>query len=342
MSNRVLVTGAAGYIGSHTVVELVKAGYDVVGVDDFANSSPDVLGGISSILGSEIPFVEADCSDMASFSKVFEAYPDIRAAIHFAAFKAVGESVHKPLEYFRNNLNSLLNLVDLMKGKGDGCIVFSSSCTVYGEPGPGELPISETAATKPALSPYGRTKQMCEDMLRDCVRAYDGLKVTALRYFNPIGAHPSALIGELPVGVPQNLVPYITQTAAGLRKELSIFGDDYDTPDGTCIRDYIYVCDLAKAHVCAVNRMLGSEGDRFEIFNLGTGRGVSVLELVNEFKRVTGVNLPYRFAPRREGDIVKVWADATKANNVLGWKADTPLGDVLLSAWNWEKKIRNL
>ncbi len=342
MSNRVLVTGAAGYIGSHTVVELVKAGYEVVGVDDFANSTPDVLKGISSILGFEIPFVEADCSDMSSFSRVFEAYPDIDAAIHFAAFKAVGESVLKPVEYFRNNLMSLVNLIDLMRSRESGNIVFSSSCTVYGEPDEGALPISETARTKPALSPYGRTKQMCEDMLKDSVRAYGNIKVTALRYFNPIGAHPSALIGELPVGVPQNLVPYITQTAAGLRKELSIFGDDYDTPDGTCIRDYIYVCDLAKAHVRAVDRMLGADGERYELFNLGTGTGVSVLELVNEFKRVTGVDLPYKFAPRREGDIVKVWADASKANKILGWKADTPLGDVLLSAWNWEKKIRNL
>lgn len=342
MANRVLVTGATGYIGSHTVVELVKAGYEVVGVDDFVNSSADVLNGISSILGSEIPFVEADCSDMASFSKVFEAYPDITAAIHFAAFKAVGESVLKPVEYFKNNLMSLLNLIDLFRNRKTGNIVFSSSCTVYGEPDEGALPISEAAVTKPALSPYGRTKQMCEDMLRDCVKAYDNIKVTALRYFNPIGAHPSALIGELPVGVPQNLVPYITQTAAGLRKELSIFGSDYDTPDGTCIRDYIYVCDLAKAHVRAVDRMCGADGDHFELFNLGTGTGVSVLELVKEFIHVTGVDLPYRFAPRREGDIVKVWADARKANEVLGWKADTPLGEVLLSAWNWEKKIRNI
>jgi len=342
MADRVLVTGATGYIGSHTVVELVKAGYDVVGVDDFSNSSADVLHGIEAVLGVRVPFVEADCSDREQFAKVFNEFPDIRAAIHFAAFKAVGESVSKPVEYFKNNLTSLLNLVDLMRGQESGNIVFSSSCTVYGEPDPGSLPISESAVTKEATSPYGRTKQICEDMLKDCVRAYPNLKVTALRYFNPIGAHPSALIGELPRGVPQNLVPFVTQTAAGLRKELSIFGNDYDTPDGTCIRDYIYVCDLAKAHVAAVDRMLNQPCERYDVFNLGTGNGVSVLELVNTFIRVTGVNLPYRFAPRREGDIVKVWADATKANTVLGWKADTPLDEVLLSAWKWEKKIRNL
>ncbi|MBQ0006156.1 MAG: UDP-glucose 4-epimerase GalE [Alistipes sp.] len=342
MADRVLVTGATGYIGSHTIVELVNAGYEVVGVDDFSNSSRDVLDGIAGIIGRKIPFVEADCSDMAQFSKVFESYPDIRAAIHFAAYKAVGESVGKPVEYFKNNLSSLLNLVDLMRRQPSANIVFSSSCTVYGEPDEGALPISETARTKEATSPYGRSKQICEDMLKDCGRAYENLKITALRYFNPIGAHPSAKIGELPRGVPQNLVPFVTQTAAGLRKELSIFGNDYDTPDGTCIRDYIYVCDLAKAHVAAVNRMLTQDSERYEIFNLGTGNGVSVLELVNTFIKVTGVALPYRFAPRRAGDIVKVWADATKANTVLGWKADTPLDEVLLSAWNWEKKIRNL
>lgn len=340
MANRVLVTGATGYIGSHTIVELVNAGYEVVGVDDFSNSSRDVLDGIAEIIGKEVPFVETDCSDFGQFSKVFDSYPDIRAAIHFAAFKAVGESVGKPVEYFKNNLTSLLNLVDLMRRQPSASIVFSSSCTVYGEPDEGALPISETARTKEATSPYGRSKQICEDMLKDCGKAYENLKIIALRYFNPIGAHPSAKIGELPRGVPQNLVPFVTQTAAGLRKELSIFGNDYDTPDGTCIRDYIYVCDLAKAHVAAVNRMLTQPSERYEIFNLGTGNGVSVLELVNTFIKVTGVKFPYRFAPRREGDVVKVWADATKANTILGWKADTPLEQVLLSAWNWEKKIR--
>ena len=341
---RVLVTGAAGYIGSHTVVELVNAGYEVVGVDNFSNSSPDMLKGIEQITGKPFPFMELDCSDKAQFAQVFEKYPDITAAIHFAAHKAVGESVQQPLKYFENNLRSLLYLIELSTcdGRQRG-IVFSSSCTVYGEPDPENLPISESAPVKPATSPYGRTKQMCEEILRDCVTAYPSLKVTALRYFNPIGAHPSALIGEMPIGVPQNLVPYITQTAAGIRKELKIFGNDYPTPDGTCIRDYIYVVDLAKAHVAAVDRMLGvADSDRYKIFNLGTGTGLSVLELVNHFISATGVNLPYSFAPRRAGDIIKVWADPKKANEVLGWKADTPVDDVLRSAWKWEKKVRGI
>lgn len=340
---RVLVTGATGYIGSHTIVELVEAGFDVVGVDNFSNSSPDVLDGIKAIVGKEIPFMELDCSDKASFSKVFEKYPDITSSIHFAAYKAVGESVQKPIEYYNNNLRSILNLIELMSAQESSCIVFSSSCTVYGEPRREDLPINENAPVQPAVSPYGRTKQMCEDILSDATKANDKLKVIALRYFNPIGAHPSAKIGELPRGVPQNLVPFITQTAAGLRKELSIFGKDYNTPDGTCIRDYIYVCDLAKAHVSAIRRMLTEkESPRYEIFNVGTGIGLSVLQLVNEFMKATGVDLPYRFVSRREGDIEKVWADATKSNVVLGWKGETPIDEVLLSAWNWEKKIRNL
>lgn len=341
---RILVTGAAGYIGSHTIVELVAAGYDVVGVDNFSNSSPEAVKGIEAVIGKSLPFIEADCSDRSSFAKVFAEYPDIAASIHFAASKAVGESVEKPLKYFENNLTSLMNLISLSTadGKKRG-IVFSSSCTVYGEPDPENLPIGENAPVKPATSPYGRTKQMCEEILHDCANAYTQLKVIALRYFNPIGAHPSALIGEMPVGVPQNLVPYITQTAAGLRKELKIYGNDYDTPDGTCIRDYIYVCDLAKAHVAAVGRILEREdSEKFEIFNLGTGKGLSVLELVNHFISATGVKLPYSFAGRRAGDIVKVWADPEKANRVLGWKACTDIEDVLRSAWNWEKKVRGL
>lgn len=342
MSQRVLVTGGAGYIGSHTIVELVNAGYEVVAVDNFSNSSPDVIKGIEGITGKSLPFMELDCTDEKAFARVFEKYPDIRAAIHFAASKAVGESVAEPLKYYNNNLRSLMNLVSLMRAK-DGRIVFSSSCTVYGEPDEEFLPVSEAAPVKPAESPYGRTKQMCEDILRDCVKAYGNIKVTALRYFNPIGAHPSALIGELPIGVPQNLVPYITQTAAGIRERLSIFGNDYPTPDGTCIRDFIYVVDLAKAHVAAVRRMLSDcDSGPFEVFNLGTGHGLSVLELVNAFMRATGVKLPYVFAPRREGDIVRVWADPAKANAVLGWKADTPIEDVLASAWKWEKRCRNI
>ncbi|HIZ86910.1 MAG TPA: UDP-glucose 4-epimerase GalE [Candidatus Coprenecus pullistercoris] len=341
---RVLVTGAAGYIGSHTVVELVNAGYEVIGVDNFSNSSPDMLKGVEKITDRKIPFMQLDCSDREQFAKVFEQYPDIAASIHFAAYKAVGESVQQPIKYFENNLRSLLCLTELsVKDGRERGIVFSSSCTVYGEPDPENLPISENAPVKPATSPYGRTKQMCEDILRDCVTAYPSLRVTALRYFNPIGAHPSALIGEMPVGVPQNLVPYITQTAAGIRKELKIFGNDYPTPDGTCIRDYIYVCDLAKAHVAAVDRMLRTDGsDRYAIFNLGTGTGLSVLQLVNHFISATGVSLPYSFAPRRAGDIIKVWADPRKANRILGWKADTPIDDVLRSAWAWEKKVRGI
>ncbi|HIZ86074.1 MAG TPA: UDP-glucose 4-epimerase GalE [Candidatus Coprenecus stercoravium] len=341
---RVLVTGAAGYIGSHTVVELVNAGYEVVGVDNFSNSSPDMLKGIERITGKRIPFMELDCSDRTQFAKVFEQYPDITASIHFAACKAVGESVRQPLKYFENNLSSLLHLIELsVEDSRRRGIVFSSSCTVYGEPDPENLPVREDAPVKPATSPYGRTKQMNEEILRDCVNAYPSLNVIALRYFNPIGAHPSALIGEMPLGVPQNLVPYITQTAAGIRKELKIFGNDYPTPDGTCIRDYIYVCDLAKAHVAAVAKVLeDGNNDRFDIFNLGTGTGLSVLELVNHFIKATGVNLPYSFGPRREGDIVKVWADPAKANKELGWKADTPVDDVLRSAWAWEKKVRGI
>lgn len=339
--NRVLVTGATGYIGSHTIVELVQAGFDVVGTDNFYNSDRSVLDGIRNILGREIPFVEADCSDKADFARVFQAYPDIAGAIHFAAYKAVGESVEKPVPYYRNNLFSLVNLMELMQEQGDASIVFSSSATVYGQPAPEHLPVKETAPVQPATSPYGRTKQMAEEMLRDAAAADSRLRVTALRYFNPIGAHPSALIGELPRGVPQNLVPYIVQTASGLRKELSIFGNDYHTPDGTCIRDYIYVCDLARAHVAAVRRMFGKCAEnRFEVFNLGTGRGLSVLELVNAFMEVTGVQVPYRFAPRRAGDIEQVWADPSLANEVLGWKADTPIADVLASAWKWECHLR--
>lgn len=340
---RVLLTGAAGYIGSHTAVELVNAGYDVVGVDNFSNSNPKVLEGIARITGKPIDFVEVDCRDFEAFAKVFERFPDIEAAIHFAASKAVGESVQKPLMYYDNNIRGLVNLTRLMVERGKAAnIVFSSSCTVYGQPTKENLPITEKAPLQPATSPYGRTKQMCEDILTDCVKAYPGLSVTALRYFNPIGAHPSAFIGELPNGVPQNLVPYITQTAAGIRECLTVFGDDYNTPDGSCIRDYIYVVDLAKAHVKAIDRML-SAGDpsreRFEIFNLGTGRGLSVLELVHAFERATGVKLNYRIGPRREGDIEQVWANPAKANEVLGWRADTPVEEVLASAWRWQQTL---
>ncbi len=334
----VLVSGGAGYIGSHTAVELIEAGYDVVIVDNLSNSDMSAVEGVRSITGAEIPFVEADCRDREALRRVFERY-EFDSVIHFAASKAVGESVAKPLEYYGNNLTSLMNVLSLMREFGRSNIVFSSSCTVYGEPD--KQPVTELTPRKPATSPYGNTKQMCEDILRDSVAAYDGLKGIALRYFNPIGAHPSALIGELPRGVPQNLVPYITQTAAGIRECLSVFGDDYPTPDGSCIRDYIDVVDLAKAHVAAIRRMIEGRGKaRYEVFNVGTGRGVSVLELLDRFQKVNGVKLNYRIAPRRAGDIVAIWADPTLANRELGWTAQRTLDETLASAWAWEKHLR--
>lgn len=340
---RILVTGGTGYIGSHTVVELMQQGYDVVIVDNLSNSNEAVLDGIAAIIGRRPEFAKVDCNDKAAMDVVMTEYPDIVAVIHFAASKAVGESVEKPLLYYRNNIGSLLTLLELMKEHGIQHIVFSSSCTVYGQPSAEHLPVDETAPIQPALSPYGNTKQINEEIIRDEAHADHDLHAILLRYFNPIGAHPSALIGELPNGVPNNLLPFVTQTAAGLRKELKVFGDDYNTPDGSCIRDYIYVVDLAKAHVKAVERMLqGKASEQVEVFNLGTGRGLSVLEIVNTFMQMTGVKIPYQIVGRREGDIEQVWANPDKANKVLGWKAETPVGDVLLSAWNWEKKLRSL
>ncbi len=336
----VLVCGGAGYIGSHTSVELINAGYEVVIADNFSNSEMAAVEGVRRITGVEVPFVEVDCCDREAFCKVFEQY-EFDSVIHFAASKAVGESVQKPMLYYRNNLTSLMNIIDLMREFGRQNIVFSSSCTVYGEPD--KQPVTEQTPRKPATSPYGNTKQISEDMLRDSVAAYDGLKSIALRYFNPIGAHPSALIGELPRGVPQNLVPYITQTAAGIRECLSVFGDDYPTPDGSCIRDYIDVVDLAKAHVAAISRMVENKSEeRYEIFNIGTGRGVSVLELVHKFEEVNHLKLNYKIAPRRAGDIVAIWADPTRANQVLGWKAERSLDETLAAAWAWEKHVRGI
>ena len=336
----VLVSGGAGYIGSHTAVELIGAGYDVVIVDNLSNSDMDAVEGVRRITGVEVPFEKADCCDRDAFRKVFEKY-DFDSVIHFAASKAVGESVGKPLEYYRNNLTSFMNVIDLMREFGRHNIVFSSSCTVYGEAD--KLPVTEQTPRKPATSPYGNTKQMCEDILRDSLAAYEGMKGIALRYFNPIGAHPSALIGELPRGVPQNLVPYITQTAAGLRECLSIFGDDYDTPDGTCLRDYIDVVDLAKAHVAAVDRMTQRRmKEAYEIFNIGTGTPVSVLELVKGFERANGLTLNYKIVGRRAGDVKAVWADTQRANKELGWKAERPLEETLRSAWAWEKHVRGI
>ena len=340
---RILVTGGTGYIGSHTVVELMQKGYDVVIVDNLSNSNQAVLDGITAIVGSTPDFVQADCCDQTAMDALFAQYNDIEGVIHFAASKAVGESVEQPLMYYRNNLMSLVTVLEVMRKHNVKHIVFSSSCTVYGQPDAEHLPVDETAPIQKALSPYGNTKQINEEIICDQAHADSSLHATILRYFNPIGAHPSAMIGELPNGVPQNLLPFVTQTAAGLRAELKVFGDDYNTPDGSCIRDYIYVVDLAKAHVKAVERMLeGLPTEQVEVFNLGTGRGLSVLEILRTFIQVTGVNIPYQIVGRREGDIEQVWAKPDKANTVLGWSAETPIEEVLLSAWKWEQKIRSL
>ena len=340
---RIVVTGGTGYIGSHTVVCLIQQGYEVVIVDNLSNSNTNVLDGIAAITGKRPTFENLDCMDYMSMSRLFSRYTDIEAIIHFAASKAVNESVEKPLMYYRNNISSLVSVLDLMHQFNVNNIVFSSSCTVYGQPDKDHLPVNETAPIQKALSPYGNTKQINEEIIMDEAHANPKMHATILRYFNPIGAHPSALIGELPNGVPQNLLPYLTQTAAGLRPKLRVFGNDYNTPDGSCIRDYIYVMDLARAHVQAVERMLKKRStEQVEVFNLGTGRGLSVLELISLFEKATGVKVPYEIVSRREGDIEQVWADPKKANEVLGWRADTPIEDVLLSAWNWEKRIRNI
>ena len=340
MKEMVLVSGGAGYIGSHTAVELINAGYDVVVADNLSNSDMSGVEGVRKITGVDVPFVNVDCCDKEAFRKVFEQY-NFNSVIHFAAFKAVGESVLDPMKYYRNNLTSFMNVVELMREFSRPNIVFSSSATVYGEAD--ELPVTELTPRKLATSSYGNTKQMCEDILRDSVNAYDGLKGIALRYFNPIGAHPSAHNGELPRGVPQNLVPFITQTAAGVRECLSVFGDDYPTPDGSCLRDYIDVVDLAKAHVVAITRMVEDKNkEKYEIFNVGTGNGVSVLELVESFQRVNELKLNYKIAPRRPGDVVAIWADTSLANNELGWKAERSLDDTLRSAWAWEKNVRGI
>ena len=339
-TDRILVTGGTGYIGSHTVVELQQAGYPVVIIDNLSNSNIDVLDGIERITGIRPDFVEADCTNIDALSKLFEQYPDITGIINFAASKAVGESIEKPTLYYRNNLNTLINLLDLMPQNGVKGIVFSSSCTVYGEPDMN--PVTEAAPIKTATSPYGNTKQICEEIIHDVVRSGAPIKSVILRYFNPVGAHPSAEIGELPNGVPQNLVPYLTQTAIGIRKELSVFGDDYDTPDGSCIRDFINVVDLAKAHVIAVERMLQDKSlEKVETFNLGTGIGLSVKELIAAFERATGVNVPHKIVGRRAGDIEKVWAEPKHANEVLGWKASISIDDTMRSAWAWQCRLRN-
>ena len=340
MKQRIWVTGGTGFIGSHTTVELQEAGYEVIIIDNLSNSRADVVDGIEKITGIRPHFENIDCCDIEALDKVCSKYEGIEGIIHFAASKAVGESVEKPLLYYRNNINSLVNLLELMPKHGVKGIIFSSSCTVYGQPTPENLPVTEQSPIQKALSPYGNTKQINEEIIQDYVHSGAHIKSIILRYFNPIGAHPSALIGELPIGVPLNLIPYVTQTAAGIREKLRVFGNVYNTPDGTCIRDYIYVVDLAKAHVKAISSILDNqEAQPVEIFNIGTGEGVSTLQIIKRFEAVTGVKLNWEFAPRREGDIEKVWGNVDKANTILGWKADANLDDVLLSAWRWQQKL---
>lgn len=341
MKQTVLVTGGTGFIGSHTTVELQQAGYDVVIVDNLSNSNADVVDGIEKITGIRPAFEKVDCLDKDALESVFKKYPSISGIIHFAASKAVGESVEKPLLYYRNNIVSLVNILELMPKYDVKGIIFSSSCTVYGQPDPENLPVTEQAPIKKAESPYGNTKQINEEIIADTIKSGSPIKAVILRYFNPIGAHPSAIIGEMPNGVPANLIPYITQTAIGIRPQLSVFGNDYNTPDGTCIRDFIYVVDLAKAHVCAMARILdGKSEDSVEIFNIGTGSGVSVQQLIDTFEKCTGVKLNYKVVGRRAGDIEKIWGNVDKANNVLGWKAVHTLEDALSSAWKWQLHLR--
>ncbi|AIZ62835.1 UDP-galactose-4-epimerase [Hymenobacter sp. DG25B] len=335
---KILVTGGAGYIGSHAVVELYEAGFLPVIIDNFSNSRESVLEGIEQILGVRVPFHKVDCNDAETMRAVFAEEGNLRGVIHFAAYKAVGESVEKPLEYYQNNVGSLLTLLQVMREFGVDALVFSSSCTVYGIPD--QLPVTEQTPTKKANSPYGATKQMCEDILRDVAAAPSTrLKSILLRYFNPVGAHPSAKIGELPLGVPQNLVPYVTQTAAGIREKLTIYGDTYDTPDGTNIRDYVHVVDLAKAHIVAVQRLLDGQGDKVETFNIGTGRGNSVLEVVHAFERATGQKLNYVIGPPRAGDVPAIYADVTKATQELGFRTTSTLEQALASSWKWQQSL---
>ena len=339
MKKRILVTGGTGYIGSHTVVELQNSGYEVIIIDNLSNSRAEVVDSIEKVSGVRPIFEKLDCLDYEGLDALFTKYEGIKGIIHFAASKAVGESVQKPLMYYRNNLLSLINMLEMMPKHGVEGIIFSSSCTVYGQPD--VLPVTEAAPIKKAESPYGNTKQINEEIVLDFVKSGAPINAILLRYFNPIGAHPTALLGELPNGVPQNLIPYLTQTAIGIREQLSVFGDDYDTPDGSCIRDYINVVDLAKAHVVAMDRILNKKQDeQVEVFNIGTGRGLSVLELIQNFEKATGVKLNYKIVGRREGDIEKVWANPERANKVLGWQAQETIEDTLRSAWNWQLKLR--
>ena len=334
--NKVLVTGGAGYIGAHTVVELIEAGYEPVIVDNLSKSDRTLLQGIEKITSKKVPFFLGDCADEAFLKNVFETAGPFKAVMHFAAYKSVGESVAQPLEYYRNNLDSLIVLLKVMKSFGVTDLIFSSSCTVYGQPD--VVPVNERTPFKRAESPYGSTKQMCERILEDAY--HTGYRVISLRYFNPIGAHPTALIGELPIGTPNNLVPFITQTAAGVREKLTVFGDDYDTPDGSCVRDFIHVVDLAQGHLKAMEFLTRTAPNSYDVFNLGTGEGVSVLQLLKKFVETTGVNVPYVIGPRRSGDVEKTYADASRSNALLGWKAKFSTEQSLQHAWNWEKVMR--
>jgi len=334
--SKILITGGLGYIGSHTVVELVNAGYEPVIVDDLSNSNAKILNQISKIIGFKPAFYQFDLCDENKIAELSAAQPGISGIIHFAAFKAVGESVQKPLKYYHNNILSLLNLLNIYSGKPVG-FVFSSSCTVYGQPD--ELPVTESAPIKPATSPYGNTKQIAEEILRDAVNAGEAQRVVSLRYFNPVGAHETALIGELPIGVPQNLVPFITQTAIGKREKITVFGNDYPTKDGSCVRDYIHVVDLAKAHVAALKLMEQSGFGGYDVFNIGTGEGNTVLEIIAAFERATGVKLKYEIGPRRSGDVEQVWGDVSKAEKGLHWSAALSIDTMMSSAWEWEKYL---
>lgn len=337
MKKTVLVSGGTGFIGSHVTVELIQAGYDVIVIDNLCNSEADVLDGIEKIIGVRPLFFQADTCNLPLLKKICSEHP-FDCAIHFAAHKAVGESVADPLKYYTNNLCSFMNLLQVAHDGNRGRVLFSSSATVYGEPD--SCPVNESAPRKPATSPYGNTKQMAEDILRDCCEAYPDMYGIALRYFNPVGAHPTALIGERPNGVPSNLVPFITQTAAGIRPQLTIFGNDYPTPDGTCLRDFIDIVDLARAHVAAVNRMVDNKMEaKYEIFNIGTGRPLSVLELINAFRQANGVDVNYVFGPRRAGDTTAVWADPSLAEEKLAWKATRSINDTMRSAWLWQQSL---
>ncbi|MDT8347436.1 MAG: UDP-glucose 4-epimerase GalE [Flavobacteriaceae bacterium] len=335
--NTILVTGGLGYIGSHSVVQLLNKDYDVVICDNLSNSYEKVFSGIKTITGKSPRFYKTDVRDTAAMLQLFKQEPTISGIIHFAALKAVGESVEHPLRYYDNNVNGLIQLLKSLPDHRSISLVFSSSCTVYGEPE--QLPIDESAPIKPATSPYGYTKQVCENILSDSAKVNDHLRVISLRYFNPIGAHPSGIIGELPIGKPNNLIPFVTQTAAGMHQELVVFGDDYDTRDGTCIRDYIDVIDLADAHILALERLFEFKNS-YEVFNLGTGTGSTVLEVIQAFEQVNQVKLPYRIGPRRAGDVIQIFADNTKSKKILGWEPTTPLEVSLKNAWNWQQKLK--